>query len=1024
MALSEENLADLNQHQGFISEAKEDRDRPANRLDPLVNLLADLKILEQAEKSKFQPSQLAKDSAQIVKVSIISSEAIPATAETLIAPNNTNLDNLRSEVTTEEPDPLENLLLQLEKLTEPIVLQQDIPREKSALSDVVDVDKILPFFPLSKEHSSREAPESEPNFDRDLHSQELPSREISTSKTPKLEPDFEGNLHSQEFTSREISTSEIPKLEPDFEGSLHSQELPNIEQSRNSSEDSVRSNASVVFRDNSVIKEQNQDDLAIPSEAAKLSQREDFVRPVPITKAMAKQSEYLNAEYLDVLVTAVTGLENLLEDRPAIPKELITSQLSNNLDILITSSEKPPSLLEEQKSPELPAEKSQDFAETSEESLEAIEQLQNLIFGSKISELDDVKTLLAESDLPGVRHLMATIENKLGNLEHQIYDPQELIALLLPWIGEILSLKISESREEIIKVMVPIIDEVIKAKTQQDKQAMSGAIADLLPEAISQQIKNSPQEMANAIAPEIAIAIREQIRLDQESIAEALAPEMGKAIKAQIELERDAMVDALYPVIGNTIAKYLTEAIRTINEKVSNAFSIEGVQRKIQAQMQGVSEAELILRESVPFSVQAVFLIHKASGLVIAEVQPENKQRLESDMIAGMLTAIRSFVNDCISQSGEISELNEIEYGDSKIILEVAGYCYLAVVIKGEQPNDFVNKMRETLSTIIMKHGKPIEFYDGDPDKIPEQVHTLIERIFKQVSKEKESKPPTALLAISLVVSALFLVPWGMYEYRQRIERRVEANTATALSSAPDLAVYRLRVDVEKDTLKLTGNLPNQGLRAKAEKIAQATTPSLKIDNKIIAIDVPPDPASVAAEVKRVTAVLNQIEGVSISSRYSDRKVTVEGTVMQMTDAQKIAQSMKQIPGVQSVISTVKLNPLKITTRIYFNAGSATLNSEYREIIGNIKDFLKQYPQKQLKIIGHSDREGNLVTNQKLAQKRAEAVRVALVEEGVDPRRLQVVASLKPPTDVESSQPLLLSRCVIFEPITQRAKTK
>ncbi|MDB9511309.1 OmpA family protein [Kamptonema animale CS-326] len=982
MALSEENLADLNQQAGFVSEAKKARAQPATQLQPLVHLLTDLKILEQAEKSKLQPGQPAKDSAQVVFDNIICSEASPPTAETSIAPNNSNFDNLRSGVIKEESDPLENLLLQLEKLTEPIVLQQHIPREKAAVSDVVDVEKNLSFWPISKESSSSAAPELEADFDKDLHSQEL----------------------------------------------------SNIEPSKNFGEDSVTSNHNVVFIDDSVTKEQSKEELIVPSEAANVSQREDFVRPVTITKAMAKQSEYLDGEYLDVLVTAVTGLENLLEDRPEIPEklisqeltsqELITSPPSKNLDVLISSPEDLPRLLEEKQSLELEAETAPKAVENSEESLEAIEQLQNLIFGSKISELDDVKTLLAESDLPGVRHLMKMIEHKLGNLEHQIYDPQELIALLLPWIGDILSLKISESREEIIKVMVPIIDEVIKAKTQQDKQAMSAAIADLLPEAISQQIKNSPQEMANAIAPEIAIAIREQIRLDQESIAEALAPEMGKAIKAQIELERDAMVDALYPVIGNTIAKYLGEAIKTINEKVANAFSIEGVQRKIKAQMQGVSEAELILKEAVPFSVQAVFLIHKASGLVIAEVQPANKQRLESDMVAGMLTAIRSFVNDCIAQSGEVSELNEIEYGDSKIILEVAGYCYLAVVIKGEQPQDFVNKMRETLSTIIMKYGKPIEFYDGDPDKIPEQVHTLIERIFKQVSKEKESKPPTALLAISLVVSSLFLVPWGMYEYRQRIERRVEANTATALSSAPDLAVYRLKVDVEKNTLKLTGNLPNQGLRAKAEKIAQATAPNLKVDNKIIAIDVPPDPASVAAEVKRVTAVLNQIEGVSISSRYGERKVTVEGTVMQMTDAQKIAQSMKQVPGVQSVISTVKLNPLKITTRIYFNVGSASLNSEYGEVIGNIKEFLKQYPQKHLKIIGHSDRKGNLAINQQLARKRAEAVRVALVQQGVDPRRLQVVASLNPPADVESSQPLLLSRCAIFEPITQRVKTK
>ncbi|MDT9190586.1 MAG: hypothetical protein P5681_22700 [Limnospira sp. PMC 894.15] len=214
-------------------------------------------------------------------------------------------------------------------------------------------------------------------------------------------------------------------------------------------------------------------------------------------------------------------------------------------------------------------------------------------------------------------------------------------------------------------------------------------------------MKNCPEEVAKALAQEIAIALREQRKLDQNAIANALAPEMGKAIKEQIRLESDAMVDALYPVIGNTISKYLAEAVQNINDKVANAFSVEGVARKIKAKVKGVSEAELILQESIPFAVQAIFLIHKNSGLVISEVQASGSYSLESEMVAGMLTAIRSFVNDCIVQINNYSELNEIEYGNYKIILEVAGYCYFAVVTKGEPSPEFITKMRQTMGIIV-----------------------------------------------------------------------------------------------------------------------------------------------------------------------------------------------------------------------------------------------------------------------------------------------------------------------------------
>lgn len=729
--------------------------------------------------------------------------------------------------------------------------------------------------------------------------------------------------------------------------------------------------------------------------------------------------QYIQAEKSEETEPPISTTEqNAAEATLLAPSEKIY------LDAVVHQLQSTPNLVEEPTTISQPTEILGQIKQDLNEADSAMERLQSLIFGSQMSDIEQVKILLAENDLPGVRHLMASIDDKLGKLEHQIYDPQELIELMLPWIAEILSRKIADSREEVVKAMVPIIDEVIRAKTQENKSAMSAAIAELLPDALAQQIVNSPADIAKAIAPEIGLAIKEQIRLDQESIAQALAPEMGKAITAQIELERDAMVDALYPVIGNTIARYMAEAIKTINEKVSNALSVEGVQRKIRSKVQGVSEAELILKESVPFTVQAAFLIQKASGLIISEFQNSESYQLESEMVAGMLTAIRSFVNECIVQPGESSELNQIEYGDSKILLEVAGYCYMAVVIKGEPPHSFIKKLRQTVSNLILNYAKVIHEFNGDPGTIPESLHPYIKSLFDPLQREKSTKPPIALAAISLAALSLILVPWGIYQYRSNIYRRLEANAIAALASTPQLAVYRLDVAVDGKTLKLTGKLPNQELRAQAEKIAASTAPKLQLDNRILAVDVPPDPVLTAAEVQRITAVLNQKEGLSISTRYGDRKVTVEGTVRDGADAQKIAQSLKQIPGVQSVISTVKLEPLKITTRIYFQPGKATLDSTYGEMIASVKNFMDQYPQKQIKIIGHSDRTGELATNQRLSLQRATAVQEALVRQGADPKRLVAIGSPNPPSGLEPNQPLLLSRCVLFEPITKTINRK
>jgi len=281
-----------------------------------------------------------------------------------------------------------------------------------------------------------------------------------------------------------------------------------------------------------------------------------------------------------------------------------------------------------------------------------------------------------------------------------------------------------------------VIDQLIEQRTQEDSQKMADAIAKILPSAITAEINFAPEAIAKAIAPEIAASIREQILLDQDAIPQVLGPEMGKAIKAQIESERDAMVDALYPVIGSTISKYMVEVVQDINQKVESTLSSEGVKRKIRARVQGISEAELIFKESISYHIRAIFLIHKDSGLVIQEIQVLGAEHLDSDMLAGMLTAIRSFANDCISTG---SELDSIDYGDWQIPLEVAGYCYLAVVIKGEPPQQFITKIRQVLGEIVMEYDDAIQNFDGDIANVPRGIQTKLERLTES-NKDKPQK--------------------------------------------------------------------------------------------------------------------------------------------------------------------------------------------------------------------------------------------------------------------------------------------
>ncbi|AFY53549.1 outer membrane protein/peptidoglycan-associated (lipo)protein [Rivularia sp. PCC 7116] len=614
--------------------------------------------------------------------------------------------------------------------------------------------------------------------------------------------------------------------------------------------------------------------------------------------------------------------------------------------------------------------------DNSEETVTAVQKLQNILVGDELEE----------------------IKKNLQNLNHQLYDSDELIKLLLPQIAELLKRKISESKEEVVEAVTPIIDNAIHSRVEQNKESMGAALAAAVP-----------------------VAIAEQITVNSGEVAEAIAPAMGEAIQKQIELEKDKIVDALYPVIGNTISKYMGETIQAINQQIENTLSVEGIKRKIRAKLQGVSEAELIVKESISFTPQAIFLIHKTSGLVICDIQPSDSERLESDMIAGMLTAIRSFANDCMIQSGNVSELDEIDYGNFKIILEVAGYCYLAIIVKGEVPKKFVSRMRQVLSTIITSYSKSIEHFEGDLETIPNKINMLLEGLadFQHQKEEKQSKI-SPLLVLSLSIVGIIFIPLGIWQYNNSRIRSVENKTALALASAPELSVYRIDVKADGDKLKLKGRVPNNFLKTRAKQIVASTAPNWNIDNQIISVEIPASPVLAQAEIKRVTAILNQINGTAISADYSNGRVAVVGSVSKIADAQKITQAFEKIPGVQKVSSAVEVKPVSIPIRFYFKSQSANLvPKDLENKIMQVRKFLNQHPMKTIKIIGYSYSNNEAFATKELALQRAKSVQQALIQQGISPSRMQVIGKTSLPPGIDETQPSWLMRCVVLEPIIQ-----
>ncbi|MBC8180188.1 hypothetical protein H8E88_03605 [candidate division KSB1 bacterium] len=201
------------------------------------------------------------------------------------------------------------------------------------------------------------------------------------------------------------------------------------------------------------------------------------------------------------------------------------------------------------------------------------------------------------------------------------------------------------------------------------------------------------ESLINSLEPVIGDLLERKIASSRDEMADALAPIMGEAIKRQVSEAKDDVVDALYPVIGKTIRKSVAEAMKnlveTVNQKIDSTFRGKLFAKQVQSKVTGISKGELILKDALPFHVEEIFLIHKSSGLLIAHVSSAKAESsVDQELVSGMLTAIKDFVGEAFKTENK-QDLNEIQYGDSKILLDFGNYSYLATEITGIEPRDF-----------------------------------------------------------------------------------------------------------------------------------------------------------------------------------------------------------------------------------------------------------------------------------------------------------------------------------------------
>ncbi len=274
------------------------------------------------------------------------------------------------------------------------------------------------------------------------------------------------------------------------------------------------------------------------------------------------------------------------------------------------------------------------------------------------------------------------------------------------------------------------------------------------------------------LTPVMTNVVRRTISESGTEMAEALGPIMGESIRVQIRDSRQEMVDALYPIIGSTVqravAEFTREMQRNIDKRLRSTLSMSGSLRSLWARVRGVSPSELTLRDSFAFQIREIFIIQHGSGMLLAHSHPGSSEIADSDLVSAMLTAIRDFVHDSFTQGNEDAELDEIQFGTDRIIIQSGKYAYVAVVIHGIEPEGFRARLREFVSDLHVRFGSALRDYDGDPALLPD-FQPLLGQLVIDVAGERQNAPLTARqrwTLAGLLLGLLLLLSVGCFYLR------------------------------------------------------------------------------------------------------------------------------------------------------------------------------------------------------------------------------------------------------------------
>lgn len=538
-----------------------------------------------------------------------------------------------------------------------------------------------------------------------------------------------------------------------------------------------------------------------------------------------------------------------------------------------------------------------------------------------------------------------------------------------------------------------------------DPESRAEEVADVLPDALA-RASRAGERLTLSLTPAVEASLEASIRRNRRRLAEALAPAMG-------------------PAIRRAIAETLRAMVESFNQVLQNSLSPRALRWRLEAWRSGRPFAEVVLSHSLVYRVEQVFLVHRASGLLLQHVSADRTASQDGDLVSGMLTAIQDFVRDSFAVSAE-EAVDTMRVGSLTVMVEQGTEAYLAAVVRGTPPVGLRAVLRDALESIHVDLAEAFEAFSGDPAPFDAAAGHL-EGCLQLGVRDTEVRRSWLAPAVLAGAVALLLLSWLALSVRAG--RRWDAYVAR-LRAEPGIVVVAERGGVFRSEIT--------GLRDPYAADPAKLLIAMGLDASHVIGSWHPylaqDPAIVVA---RARAVLRPPPGVELSLAGDVLKAAGAAPHAWVTRATETAAA---VPGVARLdvshledqgMTAVALARARLGELVVrFDPGSAvpprdaaaTLDRTLAELDELTRVAHDAGIEVRVDVVGHTDATGSEGGNVRLSRLRAEWVASAIEARGVRGLRLGVVGvgAERPLRSETTAEDRALNRSVTFETVVER----